>query len=394
MEYLQTLRINLPIPSKKLPDIFFLPNLEHLEVVDFNPGETYQWPLGPGAEPGRSKITHLSLTASLTPLHLLQILSWPVSLAAFKFVFRPHSFCLGTDATTASFSAALQRFRQTLTTITLQIPHDYFSDEQDVHGTGQYLYLQTSQFTVLEEIHAPCFLFTGPPGPHYNRENIHTYLPSSLGTLEVNFTSNDLFLFSSWHRGNQLGHTHIEKYQWLITLGREIAPLGRLPRLERVSIRDEGLWTMYWPLPGILRTTFCSQYERCSRIKLDVNLVVPGCTEWEHGDYDEHFLYNWSENHFYGVDADPLFGDEQTAYSDSPRGWDYDDEDEDAAEKELMEDEDWEQLDSRMTAECEVEGREWVRGSWPPYEETREQRELIPRNSLIGALFELPTDME
>lgn len=73
---------------------------------------------------------------------------------------------------------------------------------------------------------------------------------------------------------------------------------------------------------------------QCKRLncKLDAKLLVARGTEWEPNDFWEfvssthdYYLsasFYGSERDVSDVDGDPLFGDEQTAYSDSPRPWD------------------------------------------------------------------------
>jgi len=380
--------MNLPIFPASLSKIFYLPHLEDLELVCFDPAEEDLWPLVQEVDRGRSKVTHLSLTADLGSFDLLEILSWPHSLTSLTFISQGYSICLPDRPSATCFDAVLQEFRHTLTTLNIQISDTFFALEpEDAHDDHLFPILETSLFHSLQELRAPSFLFTGPPGSHYSRENIHTHLPSSLRTLEVTFTSKDLFLFYGWYTWiHRFGHSHTEKYNWLISLGRECSPLGRLPLLERVVVRDEG-FTHPWPIPNNLQLAFYG-----SSISLDIRPRVPREIDYEHDDirYDPYSGYSPSysgldRREFTEVDGDPLFGDEQTVYSDSRHG--SEDEDEDAVDEELLSDEEWEQFDNGMAVERAKQGQEWRRGQWPPYEETKSLRELVPRNSLLGSLF-------
>lgn len=396
-KYLRRLRINQPFNADMLPNVFFLPYLDDLELVHFDTGDIHTWTLGHGAEPETSKVTHLSLSASLTPVHLLQILSWPLSLTTLIFINEGYRIPPPMNPSAEAFIAALQRFSLPLKTLNLRMSDDFFEFESaNVHGACPYL--DTRQFNNLEELRIPSTLLTGPRGENYDRENIPAHLPSSLRTLEVVFGPRDLFLFRGWHRwANRGGHAYPHQFNWLLSIGRETDSWGRFPVLDSVIVREEGL-TYGWRVPHELQQVFSMlPFDPRRLVELKVQLSVPQEVEYEHDDirYDQYTgrlgtwdPEEWLQEHLDGLwDGDPVFGDEWTVYPDSPHG---SEEDEDAREYELMDDEAWEQFDERMAAERERRGEEWRRGQWPPYEETREERDVIWRTGVNGRAVDLP----
>ncbi|MCJ1246693.1 hypothetical protein MMC30_003902 [Trapelia coarctata] len=387
LTYLRTLRIDLPVFEDSLPEFFFLPNLETLEPVCLDPDKAFLLPVSPEAEPGRSKVAHLSLTANLNASQLLDILSWPYSLTSLTFIKQGCSVCPLDCPTVITFNTALQRFRHTLTTLNIKVRDDFFAPEpEDCLQDHSFPLLDTSLFHSLQELRAPSFLFTGPPGPHYTRSTIPAHLPTSLRTLELVFSPTDPFLFNGWHLWlSHYGHSATEKYDWLLALGHSCYPLGAFPRLNHITIRNDSPSTNPWyPPPAIRRIFFTPPPAHSHPITLETHLRVPsGMDGSDDVRYDEYYgargplpYFFFGDEDFPEWDGDPLFGDAQTEHSDSPRG--SDDEDEDLVE-ELLEDEEWEQWDRVMAAEREREGRgrEWRPGQWPDYGESREMREAL-----------------
>ncbi|MCJ1408349.1 hypothetical protein MMC19_002424 [Ptychographa xylographoides] len=377
LRYLRKLRIDQLHDATIVPYLFFLPSLDALELTALDVNGTVVWTLPPNAMTGCSKVTNLALIAHLTPFQLLQILSWPFVLEKFAYTDRVEYHGCTTQALTVQIiSAALQSFLHTLTSLKICC-------EKPRSDTGDDMSLNLSSFSKLQFVHLPSDLFFGLPGASYDRSILPLLLPVSLRNFEITFNSRDRVFNRGWsgwgwttHQA-VYGNGAIDKSKWLGELVNECYPWGRLPKLEKVYVRDEGA-TKPWPLPQSL-----------SNILLDrnVNLVVELCAAHHELGNDQDAgspcCYSCGTRHeeeylveacVYGDAGGPIFRDDFTVYSDSPRA--SEDEDESDVADSVLEDEAWEQLDGRMMQE---KGNLWKTGAWPDYERSREEREELFR---------------
>jgi hypothetical protein len=388
--HLRSLRITQPISSDMLPHIFSLPNLRNLDVNTFHTIDQDDYILRVGDKQLRSQVTELSITSLMGDGCLRQLLTFPSALQKFVYIHdcRELNECIEPQVfSTATFITALQPFPSTLRTLRIEIP----SHSLEVTNTGLWekgvkyqpdsnIFLDLREFNQLEELQAPSAFFTGAWGKRYCRERLVSHLPSSLRTLEYVFPHNDPVLHDGSPVLNPFTVTNIywfiprnmhelslsNPYKWILLLGTQCSPWGSLPNLQTVTVRDEGE-RVPLAIPPILKNLF-TKTKIITMCTAPANLQEDMYGEWE--DYVE------SMTHYEGYNGGPIFGDEQTEYSDSPRG---SEESESAREWELEQDEVFERFDEMMAQEQAG----WTRGQWPDYEETREEREEFKRYPTI-----------
>ena len=375
--HLRQLRINRPFSPNMLPQIFFLPNLQTLQVSAFDASNLESWSLPQEFIPGRSTVSRFSFFGILTPSQLLQIVSWPSTLESFAYHHEGHQTNEAQLLIPKTFYVALQPFCHTLTNLSIQFTDLYFIKDGYKYDKLKFYFPLPSlkHFISLEELQVPSFFLFDFHSKEDDRSILPKLLPSSLSSLEITFGSQDVTV----HVSNDWAlptYDNMGKYAWLAALGEQCTGWGQLPALKKVMIRQEGYPRALW-LPPIVKQIFVSQ---------NVQIELRGSTWYENnwsyqGSRPEEVRY-WMD--FDEYDIGPMFGKEDTEYSDSPRG---SEEDEHAMEYEMLDDESWEHFDESRAEERAKIGERWIKGQWPHYEETREVRDEIFRYSERGLWF-------
>lgn len=416
MQHLRVLRINQPIAPDILPHLFFLPSLQTLEILVIDASAVGKWSLPHDFMPGRSIVAHLSITAMLTPSHLVQLLSWPAAIRSFTYIHEGYRVPCAQSPTPNTFCVALQRFRGSLKALRIHIPDWHFisadaiDDVAEASAEPYYPFLDTSHFDVLEELRVPSLLLFGLPSKEYSRNTLVSLLPHSLRDLEIVFGSQDDFY---WYdpKSSDDGYNSKGRYAWLTALCSLCRQWGRFPDLQSVTVQYEEL-DRQGPPPDSIRwlyslfarrgVTFSAQPIDPRYIRNRPDELPNGpLNQYEIEAYNAQGLYQreywgrwwWSSEEDYeiryayreyGEIGAPVFGKALTEYSDSPRGTEY----EEGylslmREEELLGDQEWERWDEMMEAERAKVGKRWEKGQWPPYEETREEREEVFRYCVL-----------
>ena len=391
-EALTELRITQLFAASMLPKIFFLPNLQTLQVTALDARGIESWSLTSGVRPRSSAVTHLFLTAILTPALLLQLLNWPAVLRSLVYNHEGYHIACAQAPTVSTFRTALQPFRRTLTTLKIFISDSYFISADAIDKEletsppdSQTPYLDTSFFHSLRDLQIPSVFLIGLPGKEYTRDHILTLLPSSLQSLEINFGSQDLFLFHKWHLyySNALGHdyTHdrLDKHGWLHALSWQCCEKGQFPFLKSVVVRDFGR-TISWHPAYNLALRFAR-----NGVQLHVALSVSPMNIDEDDERYSRRSEQWAEGPWF--DGDPIFGQEPTEHSSSVQGTELEELEEDH-EQDMLCMEDWEGFDAMMAGERERVNESWVRGQWPEYEDSREERNEMFRYGVRNGVYE------
>ncbi|MCJ1396821.1 hypothetical protein MMC11_000011 [Xylographa trunciseda] len=391
MEALTELRLTQLVGVRMLPEIFFLPNLLTLEVTTLETTDADSWFVGPEVRFRRSGVLHLILTASLTERQLLQVLSWPSSLRTLIYNHTGYPPSCAQAPTVSAFSAALEPFRRSLTTLKLALTGFYFAcagrindDFQSTPQDNHTPYLDINSFHSLKDLQLPSHFLVGLPAKNYTRDHLLALLPSSLRSLEIDFGPQDLFLTRDWrHHGtcraaNHWAYERVDKHGWLYTLNQHCHEDGRFPNLKNVFVSDTGR-TCPWLQATGLQLSFAKK-----GVDMHVYLSRPAA-DWDEDDYDYYEQDSDWQEHWHN--AAPIFGEEPTEHSDSPRGWedpwlqqDY--------EEEMLKMEEWEGFDARTAGERERLEVRWVRGQWPDYEESRAERNEMFRYGPREGLYE------
>lgn len=363
LTHLRRLRITRPFSPDMLPQIFFLPNLRTLELSAFDARNIDTWSLPQGFVPRRSTVTHFSLFAILTSSQLLQIISWPATLESFTYRHEGYRISDAQPPMPRTFHVALQPFRHTLKNLKVQMSDWYLTNDGSVEEEFKFRppLLDPRRFSSLQELQVPSFFLFGFPGKQYNRSTLPNLLPSSLSFLEIVFGPENVLDDVPYRLGVPEFHD-MGEYIWLSTLSEQCTEWGRLPALRKFVLRQEAHRTPE------LSTRRIHQDFRLQNLQIELRGFFSEEEDW--GFSDEYWSY--SERYEYGIDE--VFGEEDTVYSDSPRGSAVD---EDFIDEELLEDEYWESFDNKLAKEKAVDGEKWIRGQWPPYEETREVRDDI-----------------
>ena len=381
LEALTELRTTQPVAARMLPKIFFLPNLHTLEATVLDARDIGSWSVPPGAQPWRAGIVHLFLTAGLTSHQLLQLLSWPAALRSFVY---HHKSCPGSYAlvpTTNAFKTALQPFRRSLVALKVAILDSYVNgvdtvdeDLQFNHEESRCPYLDMSSFYSLKDLQLPSHFLVGYPRNDYMRDNIPDLLPSSLRSFEINFGPDDLFLSRDWHQhvwGFPLQHrpfNSVGNNRWLYALSQYSLKGGPFSHLQNIVVSDTGR-TEAWGQAAGLRRTFAG-----IDVHIHVALASPPMYLQEDGEEYQN-REDWSD---YWENGAPIFGQELTEHSSSPRGTEIEWLEQEYEEEMLLMDE-WEGFDAMMAGERERLSESWVKGQWPDYEDSREERDEMFR---------------
>ncbi|MCJ1395920.1 hypothetical protein MMC18_008806 [Xylographa bjoerkii] len=329
----------------------------------------------------------------LTPDQLLQVLSWPAILRTFVYNHKGYPTPCAQAPTVSSFRAALQPFWRTLTTLTFTISGSCFISvkaiNDDLQTTAQDNhdpYLDMSSFHILKDLQLPSHFLVGLPGKDYTRDHLLTLLPSSLQSLEIDFGPRDVFLSRDLHHRHwslemyYWASDRVDKHGWLYALQGQCHKNGQFPCLKKVVVSNYGR-TEAWCQAYGLRQDFAKK-----GVQLHValsNASVYGRNNDDDG-YERDYDYgdNWYN------DA-PMFGQEPTEHSSSPRGTEllYHS-DLDKHEEELLRMESWDGFDARMASERKRVEESWVRGQWPDYEESREERNETFRYTVRDGVYE------
>lgn len=395
-KHLRKLLINQPFSPVILPQLFFLPNLNTLELSAFDAGVIDEWKLPEDFTPGHSKVTHFRLFAALKPCQLLQIMSWPAALESFAYKHEKNQTSDQTYSETGSeidfqadgrsdsheyyqinnmqppmpwdFSVALEPFRHTLTNLELQLSDCFLNDSNPVEGNRifQCPLLDLKPFSSLQKLTIPTFFLLGLPKEKYTRHILSHTLPPSLNTLDLLFGVQDNLLGYSDSWSGQNVFRVLDSFAWLDTLAQECTGWGRLPALKKVTLCQEKSQG-YFYLSHDVRKLFSDQ-------GVGITFVDYSNCYWIN-----EYRYEGFEIENYGHVGDPVFGKEGTEYSDSLYASEID---EDFVEEEMLEHESWEQFDMWMTEEKAQKGEKWIRGQWPDYDETKERRDEIFRYTL------------
>ena len=383
--HLRKLRLHQPFTPSKLSHIFFLPHLKSLEIAVLDARTIDRWSLPPGAMPGRSPVTSFSITAILDPSQLIQIATWPSSLHHFTYIHQGYPIPNAKPPQAKNFYMALYSFRRTLKSLNVQISDIYY-DSPDVVGdqvqlsspTDHTPYLDLRQFLCLEEFRVPSLLCFGLPGKGYTRNLFIDRLPSSLRILAIEFGLKDPFQLGEVYDGNIFQDYNMydadQNIAWLCNLGRRCCPWDQFPSLRSVSVTNHGPTTRYWG-PDALHRLFQSK-----NVELDLR-THKSLEDWRYevDDYEYYRDYQScgdAQYYLYDENGASIVGEEETQYSDSSRGSEID---EHAMEWEYEDEEFWEHFDKMMAEEWSAKGEKWIKGQYPGYEKTKEERDEVYR---------------
>lgn len=377
--HLRRLRITRSFSPKVLPQIFFLPNLQTLELSAFDARHIDCWSLPPEFIPRQSPITRFSLFAILTPRQLLQIMSWPAALQSFTYYHEGYAIRNAEPPVPTAFNVALQPFRPTLTNLKIHISDRYFTETHflDDNLTLCRLLFNPKHFLSLQELQVPSFFLFGFPGKEYNRNILVDLLPSSLSNLDVYFGSHDYTVrWDPWSNTHTQDHIQTDAFLWLTALIQQCHEWGRLPALKKASFRQENT-SRGIPLPPTL-----AQLSHHHAVQIVLTGEILYDEDWDSGWSAYHDQHNHTDADYPGGFG-PVFGTAATEYSDSPQDSEAD---ENFVEDSIWEDEAWQYFDEAVAAEKAKRGEKWVPGQWPDYEETREERDEIFRYALRGGI--------
>ncbi|MCJ1377001.1 hypothetical protein MMC17_000091 [Xylographa soralifera] len=381
IEALTELRITQTVAARMLPTIFFLPNIDTLEVTVLDAKDIDSWSIPPKAQPRHSGVVHFFLTAGLTSEQLLLLLSWPAALKTFVYNHKSYSPACPQAPTTSTFSAALQPFCRSLSTLKFEITNPYATSvdalEADLQKGPQDNHtscLDFSSFYSLKDLQMPSHFLVGLPGEVYRPGRILNLLPSSLQSLEVNFGPQGSFLSRRW-QCHSSASDRFAKYVWLFALNRFCRESGRFPYLKSVFVSDTGPTEAWRPASGLQKSF--------AEIGVHMHVAISSPRIFRDGGEDDDEEFQMYEDRYEDRRDDwdngaPIFGQELTEHSSSPRGSEVGSLEKEHEEKMLRMDE-WEGFDATMASERERLAESWVKGQWPDYEDSREERDEMFR---------------
>ena len=342
------LSIYCAVDISSLPDIFFLPNLDRLEMSSVHSGESGYRKLPSHARKGCSRVKSLIMTGVLSEYHLHQISTWPTQFAKFSY---EHESLEIEPISPGFFSAILQSSKDILLELKLILS----SCESQYRGPASPYpnpWVDLSVFSQLSTVEISSNVML----PLSTAAESLPLLPRRMQSLTIICGPQDPFsILDDRYACNR----RRRDFYWerVSLFAKQICqPLSRnFFQMKELVLKtsygfeevDKRVWHSYGqPSPDDI--LFVRYQSVGIELKiLDIPIARCFCDRCQEQDYYNQCYHGYCNDWEYhedplGIIDGPMFGEELSEYSDSPRGTEVDEEElERLYEEEEEEIEEW-----------------------------------------------------